>query len=127
MRANRGTSNVQFDWDEPAERSVRFEVVLPPTAPVTPVWPKRTKLLAGVFVAALAAGAALAYALHVMKPLIMSTRGINEVTEFPMLGVVSGALRSVFAVAVVMKPSPSGIWRGRATAAGSCIAPDRDV
>ncbi|MGF6294598.1 multidrug efflux pump [Paraburkholderia youngii] len=26
MRANRGTRNVQFDWDEPAERSVRFEI-----------------------------------------------------------------------------------------------------
>jgi multidrug efflux pump len=26
MRADRGTRNVQFDWDEPAERSVRFEV-----------------------------------------------------------------------------------------------------
>jgi len=26
MRATRGTANVQFDWDEPAERSVRFEV-----------------------------------------------------------------------------------------------------
>jgi multidrug efflux pump len=26
MRATHGTSNVQFDWDEPAERSVRFEV-----------------------------------------------------------------------------------------------------
>jgi len=26
MRADHDTSNVQFDWDEPAERSVRFEV-----------------------------------------------------------------------------------------------------
>ncbi|WP_118178861.1 efflux RND transporter permease subunit [Paraburkholderia phosphatilytica] len=26
MRADHGTANVQFDWDEPAERSVRFEV-----------------------------------------------------------------------------------------------------
>ena len=26
MRADRDTTNVQFDWDEPAERSVRFEV-----------------------------------------------------------------------------------------------------
>jgi len=26
MRQNDGTTNVQFDWDEPAERSVRFEV-----------------------------------------------------------------------------------------------------
>lgn len=74
--------------------SVRFEVVLPPTAPVVPVWPKRTKLLAEVFVAAMALGAGLAYALHVMKPIVMSTRGINELTEFPMLGVVSGAFPS---------------------------------
>jgi len=26
MRANPDTTNVQFDWDEPAERSVHFEV-----------------------------------------------------------------------------------------------------
>jgi multidrug efflux pump len=26
MRADPGTTNVQFDWDEPAERSVRFEI-----------------------------------------------------------------------------------------------------
>jgi multidrug efflux pump len=26
MRAEHGTRNVQFDWDEPAERSVRFEI-----------------------------------------------------------------------------------------------------
>ena len=36
--------------------SVRFEVVLPPTAPVGPVWPKRSALLAGIWMAALAAG-----------------------------------------------------------------------
>ena len=71
--------------------SVRFEVVLPPTAPIVPVWPKRIKLLAEVFAGALAVGAALAYALHVMKPIVMSTRAVRELTEFPVLGIVSGA------------------------------------
>src|SRR5277367_720855 len=33
--------------------SVRFQVVLPPTASATPVWPKRTKLLALIWLAAL--------------------------------------------------------------------------
>ena len=37
--------------------SVRFEIVLPPTAPVVPVWPKRTSLLAEIWLLALAAGA----------------------------------------------------------------------
>jgi polysaccharide chain length determinant protein (PEP-CTERM system associated) len=71
--------------------SVRFEVVLPPTAPVVPVWPKRTKLLAGIWLAALAVGAAIAYGLHVLKPIVISVRAMNEVTSFPVLGVVSAA------------------------------------
>ncbi len=71
--------------------SVRFEVVLPPTAPVVPVWPKRTALLAGIWLAALGAGAAAAYGLHLMKPIVSSVRGINELTSFPVLGVVSTA------------------------------------
>ena len=71
--------------------SVRFEVVLPPTAPVVPVWPQRTKLLAEIWIAALALGAGLAYALNVMRPIVGSTRAVNELTAFPVLGVVSGA------------------------------------
>jgi polysaccharide chain length determinant protein (PEP-CTERM system associated) len=71
--------------------SVRFEVVLPPTAPAAPVWPKRTKFLAAIWVAALAMGAGIAYGLHVLKPIVSSVRGMNELTGFPVLGVVSGA------------------------------------
>jgi polysaccharide chain length determinant protein (PEP-CTERM system associated) len=71
--------------------SVRFEVVLPPTAPAIPVWPKRVKLLAEIWIAALALGGAIAYALHVTKPTVMSTRAVNEITAYPLLGVVSGA------------------------------------
>ncbi len=68
--------------------SVRFEVVLPPTAPVVPVWPKRTALLAGIWIAALAAGAGLAYGLNVLKPIVISMRALKELTPFPVLGVV---------------------------------------
>ncbi len=71
--------------------SVRFEVVLPPTAPAMPVWPRRSKMTAMIFLAALAAGAGLAYGMHWLKPFVVSVRGINELTEFPVLGVVSSA------------------------------------
>ena len=54
--------------------SVRFEVVLPPTAPVIPIWPKRTKLLAEVSVAALAAGAGWPMGCTCMKPIVSSVR-----------------------------------------------------
>ena len=71
--------------------SVRFAIVLPPTAPVIPAWPKRTAWLTVVWLAAIAAGAGLAYALHTFRPVVSSVRAINEVTNFPVLGVVSAA------------------------------------
>jgi polysaccharide chain length determinant protein (PEP-CTERM system associated) len=71
--------------------SLRFEVVLPPTAPVVPVWPKRTKLIAVIWLLALAAGAGVAYGLHWLKPSVGSVRAVNELTAFPVLGVVGGA------------------------------------
>ena len=71
--------------------SVRFEVVLPPSAPLTPVWPRRTKLLAQIWAAALLAGCALAYGLHILKPIVSSVPAVNALTQFPVLGVVSAA------------------------------------
>jgi polysaccharide chain length determinant protein (PEP-CTERM system associated) len=74
--------------------SVRFEVVLPPTASVTPVWPRRTALLAGIWVAAMLLGGGVAYGLHVLQPIVSSVAGVNELTSFPVLGVVSVAFPS---------------------------------
>jgi polysaccharide chain length determinant protein (PEP-CTERM system associated) len=74
--------------------SVRFEVVLPPTAPIVPVWPKRTKLLGGIWVAALLLGGAVAYGLHLLKPILSSVTAVNELTQFPVLGIVSAAFPS---------------------------------
>jgi polysaccharide chain length determinant protein (PEP-CTERM system associated) len=74
--------------------SVRFEVVLPPTAPVAPVSPKRSLLIGVIWIAAMAAGAAVAYVMNMVKPIVTSVRTLNEVTSFPLLGVVSVAFPS---------------------------------
>jgi polysaccharide chain length determinant protein (PEP-CTERM system associated) len=74
--------------------SVRFEVVLPPTAPITPVWPRRTMLLAGIWVAAMLLGGSVAYGLHVLKPIVSSVAAVNQLTSFPVLGEVGVAFPS---------------------------------
>jgi polysaccharide chain length determinant protein (PEP-CTERM system associated) len=75
--------------------SVRFEIVLPPTSPVVPVWPRRTLWLGEIWLAALAIGAGIAYGLHNMRPIVSSVRALNAVTSFPVLGVVSVAFPTV--------------------------------
>jgi polysaccharide chain length determinant protein (PEP-CTERM system associated) len=71
--------------------SMRFAVVLPPTASVLPVWPKRPGLLCAAWVAALLCGIGVAYTLNLLKPIVSSVRTVNELTSFPVLGVVSAA------------------------------------
>ncbi len=71
--------------------SVRFEVVLPPTAPLTPVSPRRAIQIATIWLIALAVGAALAYSLTLIKPIVSSVRTVNEITNYPILGQVSSA------------------------------------
>jgi polysaccharide chain length determinant protein (PEP-CTERM system associated) len=71
--------------------SVRFEIVLPPTSPLVPVWPRRTLLLALIWLAALGVGSAVAYGLHTIKPILSSVHSVNKLTAFPVLGMVSVA------------------------------------
>ena len=94
--------------------SVRFEVVLPPTAPVTPVWPRRTALLIMIWVGALGVGGGIAYGLHVLKPVVMSVRALNELSAFPVLGVVGVAFPTR-----QRKESRRHLWRF--TAAAACL------
>jgi polysaccharide chain length determinant protein (PEP-CTERM system associated) len=74
--------------------SVRFEVVLPPTAPVAPVSPKRTAMLGAILMAALGVAAGVAYVVNMLKPIVSSLRTVNELTSYPVLGVVSVAFPS---------------------------------
>jgi polysaccharide chain length determinant protein (PEP-CTERM system associated) len=94
--------------------SVRFEIVLPPTSPLTPAWPKRFLLLGLIWLAALGVGGAIAYGLHTIKPILSSVRAVNQLTAFPVLGVVSVA----FPTAQRQK-----MWRHvwRISAASACL------
>ena len=71
--------------------SIRFEVVEPPTASLRPVWPRRSLFLTGALAAALAAGAALAYGLHYLRPVVASATALTQLTGVPVIGQVSVA------------------------------------
>lgn len=71
--------------------SVRFEIVEPPTAPFAPTFPKRPLLLVGILVGALLLGAGLTYLLHTLNPVVGSLRGLADLTDAPVIGVVSAA------------------------------------
>jgi polysaccharide chain length determinant protein (PEP-CTERM system associated) len=71
--------------------SVRFEVVEPPTADFAPVWPPRIQLLAFALLLALVCGTGLATLLHRLWPVVGSARSLEQLTNVPLLGVVSSA------------------------------------
>lgn len=71
--------------------SVRFEIVQPPSANFAPVFPRRTLMLAGGLLLALAIGGGLAYLLQMLRPVVGSARSLSELTGLPVLGVVSAA------------------------------------
>jgi polysaccharide chain length determinant protein (PEP-CTERM system associated) len=94
--------------------SVRFEIVLPPTSPLVPAWPKRGLLLGLIWLAALCVGGAIAYGLHTIKPILSSVRAVNHLTAFPVLGVVSAAFPTA-----QRKKMWRHVWR--ISAASACL------
>jgi polysaccharide chain length determinant protein (PEP-CTERM system associated) len=74
-----------------AAGSVGFHIVQPPTVSFKPVSPKRTALLAEVLVAALVAGAALAYALDQFNPVLGSAVPVAQLTGLTVLAEVGAA------------------------------------
>jgi len=94
--------------------SVRFEVVLPPNSPLVPVWPKRSLFLGLIWLAALGVGGAIAYGLHTLKPILSSVRAVNDLTAFPVLGVVSVAFPTA-----QRKKMWRHVWR--ISAASACL------
>lgn len=70
---------------------VDFQVIDPPTAQYTPVSPKRPLLIIGTLFMAIGAGIAMAYLLHLLRPVIVSARQLGEVTGLTVLGTVSMA------------------------------------
>jgi len=74
-----------------AAGSVGFHIVQPPTVSFKPVSPKRTALLAEVLLMALAAGAALAYALDQFNPVLGSGVAVAQLTGLTILAEVGPA------------------------------------
>ena len=70
---------------------VKFQVIDPPAAGFKPVSPKRPLLIIGALLAALAAGGGLAYFLHLVRPVFVSTRQLAAATGLTVLGSVSMA------------------------------------
>lgn len=70
---------------------IDFRVIDPPLAPLTPVAPDRIMMLAAVFGAAIAAGAALCYLLAQIRPVFGSPAALRQLTGLPVLGAVSYA------------------------------------
>jgi polysaccharide chain length determinant protein (PEP-CTERM system associated) len=68
---------------------VRFEVIDPPIAKFDPVAPNRPLLIIGALVAALGAGAGVAYLLQLLNPVVTSARNLSNATGLPVLGEVS--------------------------------------
>jgi polysaccharide chain length determinant protein (PEP-CTERM system associated) len=68
---------------------VRFEVVEPPTGSSQPVAPDRVRLILVVLLGGLVCGAGVAYLLHQLRPVFASARQLAELTQLPVVGVVS--------------------------------------
>jgi polysaccharide chain length determinant protein (PEP-CTERM system associated) len=68
---------------------VKFNIVDPPSAGFRPISPNRPLLLAAVLLAGLVLGCGLAYLLHMMKPVFVSSRSLAEITGLPVLGTVT--------------------------------------
>jgi polysaccharide chain length determinant protein (PEP-CTERM system associated) len=71
--------------------SVKFQVVEPPTVSTRPVWPRRSKYLAGVLLAALAAGIAVANRLGRLRATVGSASALTSLTGVPVLAVLGSA------------------------------------
>ena len=68
---------------------VKFNIVDPPSASFAPIFPNRPLFLAAVFVVGIGAGAAVAYLMHMMRPVFATSRSLADMTGLPVLGSVT--------------------------------------
>ena len=66
--------------------SSSFDIVDPPTAGLSPIFPNRTMLLAAVLFGGILLGLGVAWLMHMLRPVFSSTRSVSELTGLPVLG-----------------------------------------
>lgn len=69
--------------------TVEFRVVDPPRVPNKPAWPNRPLLVSMVPLGGLGVGVALAFLLGQLRPTVESRRQLRDLTEYPLLGMVT--------------------------------------
>lgn len=69
--------------------TVEFRVIDPPRVPNKPVWPNRPLLVSVVPLGGLGIGVALAFLLGQLRPTVESRRQLRDLTEYPLLGMVT--------------------------------------
>jgi protein tyrosine kinase modulator len=125
-RETQDLSQKAFDTDK-----VDFRVIDPPAASEKPVAPKRVRLLAMVFVAALGAAGGLCWLVAQLRPVFVTPASLRAICGLPVLGAVSvfgmarhrirrrlallgfvgvmGALIALFAVALIVEVAGPGL------------------
>jgi polysaccharide chain length determinant protein (PEP-CTERM system associated) len=68
---------------------VKFNIVDPPSAGFSPIFPKRPLFLFAVLVFGIGAGGAVAYLMHMLRPVFASSRSLSDLTGLPVLGSVT--------------------------------------
>lgn len=68
---------------------VKFNVVDPPSASFKPTFPNRPLFLFAVFVVGVGAGCAVAYMMHMLRPVFATSRSLADMTGLPVLGSVT--------------------------------------
>ncbi|HNQ05022.1 MAG TPA: GNVR domain-containing protein [Thiobacillaceae bacterium] len=84
----RETASISSEVESKTD-TVEFRVVDPPRVPNTPAWPNRPLFVSLVPLGGLGAGIAIAFLLGQLRPSVESRKQIRELTEYPLLGMVT--------------------------------------
>jgi polysaccharide chain length determinant protein (PEP-CTERM system associated) len=88
LLARRETVSISSEVESKTD-TVEFRVVDPPRVPNKPASPNRPLLVSGVPLGGLAVGIALAFLMGQMRPTVESRRQLRDLTEYPLLGMVT--------------------------------------
>lgn len=100
---------------------VKFQVIDPPSAGFKPVSPHRALLILGALIAALAAGGGLAYLLHLIRPVFVSTRQLAAATGLTVLGSVSMAWADKHRIEARQGTIRYALWAGGLVFLGAVV------
>lgn len=88
LLARREQATLSKKVDDQAE-SLKFKISDPPNLPLQPSSPNRILLFSGVLIVGIGFGIAVAFAIYLIRPAVMSLAQVREITGLPVLGTVT--------------------------------------